>query len=248
VWYVRGDAVSLLAVEGVSVGFGGVRALTDVSLSIDNGQIVGLIGPNGAGKTTLLGVVSGLQACKPGRVSFKGNDITRLPPHRRARLGISRTFQRLELWNSMTVADNIRAAAEFSSGWRSNLDPGQRVEELLDQMSLRSIAGDSAASLPSGLARVVEVARALASTPDLVLLDEPSAGLDTKESEALADVLREVNAGGTAILLVEHHVEMVMALCAKVVVLDFGQVIGSGSPAEVRQLPEVQNAYLGAAL
>jgi branched-chain amino acid transport system ATP-binding protein len=185
--------MSLLAVEGVSVRFGGVRALTDVSLTIDNGQIVGLIGPNGAGKTTLLGVVSGLQACKPGRVTFQGSDITGLPPHRRARLGISRTFQRLELWNSM-------------------------------------------------------VARALASNPDLVLLDEPSAGLDTKESAALAEVLREVNAGGTAILLVEHHVEMVMALCAKVVVLDFGQVIGSGAPAEVRQLPEVQNAYLGAAL
>jgi branched-chain amino acid transport system ATP-binding protein len=240
--------VSLLAVEGVSVGFGGVRALTDVSLSVDDGQIVGLIGPNGAGKTTLLGVVSGLQSCKPGRVYFKGADITRLPPHRRARSGLSRTFQRLELWNSMSVADNIRAAAEFSSGWRSKLDPAQRVEELLDRMSLRSIAGDSAASLPSGLARVVEVARALASNPDLVLLDEPSAGLDTKESEALADVLREVNAGGTAILLVEHHVEMVMSLCAKVVVLDFGQVIGSGAPAEVRQLPEVQNAYLGASL
>jgi branched-chain amino acid transport system ATP-binding protein len=237
---------TLLSVEGVSVNFGGVRALDDVSLSVQKGQIVGLIGPNGAGKTTLLGVISGLQSCQRGRVFYSSRDVTKLSPHRRARLGMSRTFQRLELWDSMSVVDNIRAAAEFARSWRSDWHPEGRVGDLLKRFGLEDVADSPSGSLPSGLARVVEVARALALGPDLVLLDEPSAGLDTSESEVLADVLRGVNATGTAILLVEHYVEMVMSLCSSVVVLDFGRVIASGSPSEVRGNPEVQKAYLGA--
>jgi len=237
--------VSLLSASNVSVNFGGLSALSDVSLSVEEGQIVGLIGPNGAGKTTLLGVVSGLQRAKSGRVEFRNADITGLPAHRRARLGISRTFQRLELWNSLTVADNIRAAAEFSRAWRSNVDPDAKVDELVTRLNIQDIAASSAETLPSGLARVVEVARALASEPDLLLLDEPSAGLDTAESKELSAVLQDVNEMGTAILLVEHHVEMVMSLCSSIYVLDFGRIIGSGSPSEVRKLPEVQEAYLG---
>jgi branched-chain amino acid transport system ATP-binding protein len=237
--------MSLLSAEGVTFSYGGLLALSDVSLNVERGQAVGLIGPNGAGKSTLLGLLSGLIPIKQGNITFDNVDLARKSPHRRARAGMSRTFQHLELWNTLTVRDNIRTAAEFSTSWRSGVDVEGVCSELVSRFGLEDIQHHLAGNLPSGSARVVEVARALASGPSLLLLDEPSAGLDTHESTQLGRMLHEINGEGTAVLLVEHHVELVMSLCAYVYVLDFGKVIGHGTPAEVQGLAAVQAAYLG---
>jgi branched-chain amino acid transport system ATP-binding protein len=238
--------MALLTAESIAVMFGGLTALDDFSFRIDEGQIVGLIGPNGAGKSTALNVVSGIQRPKRGRIVLDSRDITVLPPHRRARLGMARTFQRLELWTSMTVRDNIRAAAELSMGWRTTTDPVAMTDRLISRLGLRDVSRTLAGELPSGLGRVVEVARAMASEPRVLLLDEPSAGLDTSESHALGDLLVELAADGTAILLVEHHMELVMTRCSHVYVLDFGRLIADGTPDVVRQVSAVREAYLGA--
>jgi branched-chain amino acid transport system ATP-binding protein len=241
----RIEVSSVLTVDGVSVSYGGNRVLTDVSCSVEAGTLVGLIGPNGAGKTTLLGVLSGLVRNSRGRVHFDEVEITKWSPDRRARIGMARTFQRLELWNSMSVADNIQTAAELSGRRRGREEIRETTETLIDRFGLREVRDARTAELPSGLSRVTEVARALACDPKVLLLDEPSAGLDDSESAALADTLRGVVADGVAILLVEHHVEMVMNLSSKVYVLDFGRVIAEGDPETVRGSDVVKHAYLG---
>jgi branched-chain amino acid transport system ATP-binding protein len=238
--------MALLEVSEVSVAFGGVRALNMVDVEVGSGELVGLIGPNGAGKSTLLGVLSGLIRSDHGRVRFADRDVSKSPPYRRASLGMARSFQRLELWGSMTVRENVATASEFASGWRNRGESSAAVaDEMVARFGLGHVADVLASDLPTGTARVAEVARAMACRPKLLLLDEPSAGLDDSESRELTDTLMGVAEQGTSILLVEHHVEMVMRACSKIYVLDFGNLIASGRPDEVRSSAAVQAAYLG---
>jgi branched-chain amino acid transport system ATP-binding protein len=241
--------MALLEVDRVSVTFGGVQALHLVDLAVEAGQATGLIGPNGAGKTTLFNAICGLQPIGGGRVQLAGRDISKVAAHKRARLGIARTFQRLEVFGSMSVRDNIRVAADVRRRWagKDGTPPAERTEELLDRVGLRAVAGERVESLPTGLARLVEVGRALASEPTVLLLDEPSSGLDEDETDAFAELLEGLTADGLAVLLVEHDVELVMRVCALIHVLDFGHVIAAGTPAEVQRDPQVQAAYLGTA-
>jgi branched-chain amino acid transport system ATP-binding protein len=243
--------MALLEVEQVSVDFGGVRALHLVDLDVEAAQATGLIGPNGAGKTTLFNAICGLQPIDRGRVVLEGRDITRVAAHKRARLGIARTFQRLEVFGSMTARDNVRVAADVHRRWarragrRATRPPEVRTEEILDRVGLRGVADDRVDALPTGLARLVEVGRALASDPRVLLLDEPSSGLSEDETESFAVLLQRLAGEGLAILLVEHDVELVMGVCSRIHVLDFGRVIASGTPEEIQGDAAVQSAYLG---
>lgn len=237
---------SILEVADVSVRFGGIHALTKARLTALPRQITGLIGPNGAGKTTLFNVVTGLQTPTEGTVLLAGRDVTRLPPFKRARLGLARTFQRLEVFGSLTVYENILAAAEFRRSWsHDGEDPRVVARAVIDQVGLGVVAEARVDALPTGLARLVELGRALATKPSLLLLDEVGSGLNAEETEALGDLMLELARTGTAILLVEHDVELVMRVCSRIYVLDFGQIIASGTPAEVQRDPAVQAAYLG---
>jgi branched-chain amino acid transport system ATP-binding protein len=237
--------MALLEAQGISVSFGGLRALSDVTLHVEEGAVTGLIGPNGAGKSTMLGVLSGLLRPRAGRVAIDGRDVTRLPPHRRARLGLARTFQRLELWTSMTVAENVLTAAELASSWHTAYDPRAVARDVIDRLGLGAVADRSVNELSSGQGRLVEVARAMAMTPRVLMLDEPSAGLNEVETQDLGATLSAMAAGGVAILMVEHHVELVTATCADVYVLDFGETIAHGPPDAIRRDAGVQKAYLG---
>jgi branched-chain amino acid transport system ATP-binding protein len=238
----------VLRVESVEVRFGGVHALRGVDLEVGAGSLVGLIGPNGAGKTTLFNVITGLERPRAGRVLLEGTDVTRLSPHRRARLGVGRTFQRIEVFSSLTVLENVLAAAEARRSWgRDEPDPQRTARACLDRVGLGHLAEERVEELPTGLLRLVEVARGLATRPTLLLLDEPGSGLDSAETDALGDLLLDLVAEGTGILLVEHDVDLVMRVCERLYVLDFGAVIASGAPAEVQVDPAVQAAYLGAA-
>jgi branched-chain amino acid transport system ATP-binding protein len=236
--------LTIIAAEEVTVRFGGLVALDKVSLAVDSPGVTGLIGPNGAGKSTLLAVLSGLVRPAHGRVMIGDKNATKAPAHRRAAMGLSRTFQRLELWGSMTVAENVITAGEFARRWKA-LDPDAVADRVLGKLGLERIRDVPVATLSSGLARLVEVARALASEPTVLLLDEPSAGLNTREALELGDVLSEVAASGTAVVLVEHHVDLVMKTCDEIWVLDFGRVIAHGTPPEIRSAKAVQQAYLG---
>lgn len=231
-----------LLVEDITVRFGGVTALDGVHLGARSGAVTGLIGPNGAGKTTLWNVITGLQPPQSGRVVLGGEDLSGLKTHARARRGIARTFQRLEVFGSLSVRDNLLVAAE------SQRVPDARrvVDEVLDRVGIAHLARSRSAELPTGTARLVELGRALASRPSVLLLDEPSSGLDEDETDRFGDLLIELAADGMAVLLVEHDVELVMRVCSLVHVLDFGKIIAVGTPAEVRADPEVQAAYLGA--
>ncbi len=238
-----------LEARGVSVRFGGVAALTDVSLAAHPGQVTGLIGPNGAGKTTLFNVITGLQRPDHGRVTIAGRDVTGLGPHRRARLGLARTFQRLELFGTLSAAENVRVGLEArgsrrsTAGARSGLPSGAAA--LLERVGVPGAPDAPAASLPTGSARLVELARALAIDPGVLLLDEPCSGLDDHETAALGKLLGELASEGRAVLLVEHDMDLVLQICDLVYVLDFGEIIASGTPDQVRNDPAVQSAYLG---
>ena len=238
--------MALLDVEQVTVRFGGVTALDQVDLDVEAASITGLIGPNGAGKTTLFNVICGLQSAATGTIRLDGKDLNGVAPHRRARLGIARTFQRLEVFGSMSTRDNVRVAADVHRRWdRSAPPPADITETILDRVGLRAVADERVDTLPTGLARLVEVGRALASEPRALLLDEPSSGLDEDETDSFATLLHELAADGLAILLVEHDVELVMKVCGRIHVLDFGRIIAVGTPAEVQQNEAVQVAYLG---
>ena len=244
---VPADDVPVLSVEDVTVRFGGVQAVSSANITAMAGHVTGLIGPNGAGKTTTFNVITGLEKPTSGTVRIAGRDVSGLPPYRRARLGMARTFQRLEVFGSLTARDNILAAAEFRRGWSGDKShPKQVAEEILDRVGLRSVADMRVDALPTGLARLVELGRALATRPRLLLLDEPGSGLDSTESEALGDLLLELADGGMAVLLVEHDVDLVMRICDRIHVLDFGKIIAVGTTAEVQADPAVQAAYLGA--
>ncbi|HZT67820.1 MAG TPA: ABC transporter ATP-binding protein [Acidimicrobiales bacterium] len=242
----------LLEVGKLSVRFGGVNALNQVDLTVGRGTITGLIGPNGAGKTTLFNAVTGLVAPQEGRVRLDGTDITDWAPHRRGRAGIARTFQRLELFTGLTVEANLMAAWESSvpggALGRRRREGRQVVDSVIDALDLGSIANRLAGQLSTGQGRVVELARALCVRPRLLLLDEPSSGLDQNETAQFRDVLLDVvgrDTGEPAILLVEHDVALVMEVCDAITVLDFGERIAEGTPAEVRKNPRVISAYLG---
>jgi branched-chain amino acid transport system ATP-binding protein len=241
--------MAVLEVRDVSVRFGQHQAVHEVDLDVDAGEIVGLIGPNGAGKTTTFNAVSGVQRCT-GRVTLAGTDVSDAPPHRRARLGMSRTFQRLEVFGTMTAYDNIRTAAEIAArGRREPVRSATAIaDEVMELIGLGAVAGQRADALPTGQARLVELGRALATKPKVLLLDEPASGLDDVETRRLAEVLTTLAADGLAILLVEHDIDLVMELCTTIYVLHLGALIASGRPQAVRDDPEVQEAYLGAAV
>jgi branched-chain amino acid transport system ATP-binding protein len=268
----------------VAVRFGGVSALNDVTLTVEPGTVTGLIGPNGAGKTTLFNVISGLQAPDRGSVHLFDTDVTTMKPHRRARLGLARTFQRLEIFGTLSASENVQVGLESSVKWwewrhlrrtvswkrRGGADgdgtggdgegatepdrtpiprPGtlaaSTCERLLEGVGLAGLGHEQSANMSTGLARMVELARALAIGPKLLLLDEPGSGLDEAESRALGDLLAKLAAGGMAVLLVEHDMELVMRICDQIYVLDFGDIIASGTPDAIREDPMVQAAYLG---
>ncbi|MEV4574435.1 ABC transporter ATP-binding protein [Nonomuraea jabiensis] len=246
----------MLAVEGVSVAFGGVRALDQVSFEVAAGQVCGVIGPNGAGKTTLFDVVSGLRRPSEGRVSVAGRDLTGVSPVRRARAGVRRTFQRTQVFGRLTVAGNVLAALDWHGGggglaadlvgWparrRLERERGERVAEVLELCGLTPLRDAYAAALPVGQRRLVELARALADRPRLLLLDEPTSGLDASQTARLGEVVKALD---TTVLLVEHDMGFVMDTCDRIIVLDLGKVIAAGRPGEIREDPVVRAAYLG---
>ncbi|WP_243059010.1 ABC transporter ATP-binding protein [Nocardioides sp. SR21] len=238
--------MSLLEVEDVVVRFGGVTAVDHAGFTAEAGRITGLIGPNGAGKTTCFNVITGLQKPNEGRIRFDGRTITRLPVHRRSRRGMGRTFQRLEAFGSLTVRDNVRVARDIHRGLAGLVRPASAdVDGLLERVGIAAYADERADSIPTGVARLLELARCLAGQPQLLLLDEPSSGLDETETQAFGELLAALAAEGRAIVMVEHDMDLVMSVCDELHVLDFGRVIASGPPALIRADPNVQRAYLG---
>jgi branched-chain amino acid transport system ATP-binding protein len=239
----------VLEVTDVCVAFGGAQVLTEVSLSVAEKGVTGLIGPNGAGKTTLFNVVSGLLAPKSGKVSIDGHDVTKAGPARRARRGLARTYQRLELFTSLTVRDNIQVAGEIRNSWsrRGRINVPGETDRTIELVGLGDVADREVSELPTGRARVVELARALMTQPKVLLLDEPASGQTEQETEAFGRLLRQlVDDRDLAICLVEHDVGLVMGTCEHIHVLDYGLVIASGTPEQVKNDPIVVNAYLGA--
>lgn len=248
------DGTALLHARHVSVRFGGLHALDDVDLEVGCGQVTGLIGPNGAGKTTLFNVLSGLIEPASGTVSLEDKDITRWSPHRRGRAGMARTFQRLELFVGMSVEDNLVAAWEAARPGamfgRGRGERRRRVAEVMELLELGPIARRKAGELPTGQGRMVELGRALCTDPRVLMLDEPSSGLDLQETQRFAEVLQQVvrgDGGGRplGVLLVEHDMALVMEVCRVITVLDFGRRIAVGTPAEIRGDSAVRAAYLG---
>jgi len=237
----------LLETRGITVRFGGTTAVDAVDLTLDAGHVTGLIGPNGAGKTTLFNVVTGMQRPSAGSVLLDGVDITRKTPSKRGRLGVARTFQRLELFLSLSVRDNVRVAGDIvKASRRGSYDVDAETERVLELTGLGEIAGREVAEIPTGRARVVEVARALMTHPRLLLLDEPASGQTEQETEVFAAMLRGLADDGLGICLVEHDLSLVMSLCRTIHVLDRGKLIASGTPEEIRATPEVVAAYIGA--
>jgi branched-chain amino acid transport system ATP-binding protein len=248
---------ALLETRGISKRFAGIAALTEVEIDVEEGERVGLIGPNGAGKTTFFNCILGMLRPDRGRVLFGGEDLSGLRVHERARRGIGRTFQRIELFPDSTVRDHLVIADRVTqgrrTGWshlvpwgRPDPDEERRTDEMLELLRLRDLADEPIERLSLGQGRLVEVARALMTLPRLVLLDEPSSGLDRQETAALATTLREVQEERDfAILLVEHDIELVASFTTRSYLLDFGHVLFSGTTPEVMASTEMRQAYLG---
>jgi branched-chain amino acid transport system ATP-binding protein len=258
---VDSAAPALLRVQDVGVRFGGIVALDGVSFDVAPGHIVGLIGPNGAGKTTLFNCLSRLYECDRGEIMFGARSLLTVPRHRIAALGIGRTFQNLALFRSMTVLDNVMLGrhSRTRSGFFANAlrlpgvareerSSAERARELIRLLELEKVADRRAAELPFGTQKRVELARALASEPELLLLDEPASGLNHEEVGALGTLIRQIRERlRLTVLLVEHHMNLVMSISDRVVALSFGRKIAEGTPDEVRAHPEVVQAYLGTA-
>ncbi|MCY4271164.1 MAG: ABC transporter ATP-binding protein [bacterium] len=241
--------MALLEAERVVMRFGGVVALDDASVDVGPGEVTGLIGPNGAGKTTLFNVITGLLAPTSGTVRFDGADITRKSVAQRSQLGVARTFQKLEAFNSLSAFDNVRVSVEQNhrSKWRHRR-VSEVAHEMLGKVGLGDVADVTVGTLPTGSARLVELARALACRPRVLLLDEPSSGLNEEETSSVGEMLLELVAdegNDLAVLLVEHDMSFVMGVCARIHVLDFGKVIAVGTPLEVQSDAAVRAAYLG---
>ena len=240
--------MALLETHDIVVAFGGNRALDEISLDVEAGRITGLIGPNGAGKTTMFNVITGLLTPGDGEVVMGGKRITRMPPHKRAQLGLARTFQRLELFTSLTVRDNIRVAGEIRNHWGRghSVDAGAEADRIIELVGLEEVAEREVSEIPTGQARVVELGRALMTRPSVLLLDEPASGQTENETKAFGGLLQRLVADGLAICLVEHDMALVMDVCETIHVLDYGRMIAVGTPDQIRSDQAVIDAYLGA--
>jgi branched-chain amino acid transport system ATP-binding protein len=251
--------MALLELRHLSMVFGGLRAIHDLQVHFRGGELLGLIGPNGAGKTTVFNLVCGFYQPTGGEIFFQGKNIAGLPAHVITSLGIARTFQNIRLWNNLTVFDNLCIAQHHRLGyglldavfrtktfWRNERSVHMAANELLDMLDLLHCARERPGTLPYGLQRRVEIARALAARPKLLLLDEPAAGMNPGEVEQIMELIRWVRERfNLSVWLIEHHMRVVMGLCDWVKVLDFGETIAEGTPSEIRQNPRVIQAYLG---
>jgi branched-chain amino acid transport system ATP-binding protein len=248
--------MNVLELSRVSKRFGGLQALSEISLSVSPGEVLGLIGPNGAGKSTLVSCITGVLRIDGGTIRFQDGDIQRLPPHRRARRGIARTFQKVRLADQLTVYENVAVGLAshwfaHASGWSSVFQPlsaasiAQAVNRTLERVGLGDVSGQIVKSLPFGQRHFVEIARAIVSEPNLLLLDEPATGLTERERERLAALVKDIAAQGCAQMLIEHDLELVGRLCDRVTVINQGHHVFTGTPAAAQSEPEVISAYLG---
>lgn len=248
----------MLEVSGITQIFGGVTALDSVSFSISKGDITGVIGPNGAGKTTLFNIITGIYRQTAGKVMLEGRDVTGFPPEKLARLAMVRTFQNIELFGSMTVRENIMVGmhTKSSSGLLAcslkmpwSISEERRIRDAagkwLEFTGITDLADHTAGSLPFGKGRLLEIARALAVEPRIILMDEPAAGLNSQETLALAALIKRIRDLGITVVLVEHDMELVMDICDRIVVLNLGRKLAEGTPREIQESPEVIAAYLG---
>ena len=249
--------MSLLSIETITKEYDGVKALNRVSLKVEKGSIKGLIGPNGAGKSTLFHLISGVEKPNSGRIYFKEKDITSLEPHERSALGIGRTFQTLQIWGNMTAVENIMAGMNrrlkggfFSYGlwlpWirRSEKEALKEAKEILDSLGLLGKWESMASQLPYGKQKLLELGRALATKPELLLLDEPASGLTLTEMERVSERISQIRREGVTVFIVEHHMGMVMEIADEIAVLHNGELIAEGTPDAVKKNPEVMEAYL----
>jgi branched-chain amino acid transport system ATP-binding protein len=239
------DSGSLLELSGVTRRFGGLRAVSNVDLSVNRGEVIGLIGPNGAGKTTLVNVITGVHRASSGAVRFDGEDITRLPPFRVARRGIARTFQIVQPFPEMTVAENVAAAAMFAGAARYGREASAQALQHLEFVGLARIANNRAASLTLAMRKRLELAKGLAMRPKVLLLDEVNAGLNATEVDHALTLIRAIAAQGITVLIIEHLMKVVLSICTRIVVLHHGELIATGDPGSIVKDQRVIQAYLG---